>query len=175
MDDPGKKIFLIGFMGSGKSTVGKRLASGLGWSFIDIDREIEKKEGITIPDIFSEKGETFFREIESEMLRSVAGKDNVVISAGGGTPCFGGNMDFMLENGLTVYLKLSPGQLYGRLLRESSQRPLLKDIKKENLLVYIENKLAEREKCYNRAAIIYEKYGGRISELLVLVRNRIKE
>ncbi len=175
MDNPGRKIFLIGFMGSGKSTVGKKLASVLGWSFIDLDEEIEKKEGLKIATIFSEKGETFFRNAESEMLRSVAVRQNIVISTGGGTPCLGDNMDFMLKNGITVYLKLRPGQLHKRLKRASAERPLLKSISGDNLYGYIAGKLAEREKWYNRAAIVFEKYGSDISELLLLVKNRIKE
>jgi shikimate kinase len=175
MDNPGKKIFLIGFMGSGKSTVGKKLAFGLGWSFLDLDTEIEKKEGLNISEIFSKRGEAYFRHAESEMLRTVSEKENIVISTGGGTPCLDDNMDFMIKSGLTIYLKLSHRQLYGRLVRASAKRPLLKNIPKRDLPDYIAIKLTEREKWYNQSAIVFEKSGSNISELLMLVKNRIKE
>ena len=104
-------VYIIGFMGCGKSTAGKKLASVLNWSFIDLDRKIEAHAGMTIPEIFSKHGESFFREVESEVLRSFQTLSEVVISTGGGTPCHGDNMDFMTETGLTLYLKMTPGQL----------------------------------------------------------------
>ena len=90
-----------------RSTAGKKLASLLGWSFIDLDNKIEEHTGKTIPELFSKYGEDYFRNIESEVLRNLKSQTNTVISTGGGTPCYENNMDFMLETGLTIYLKLN--------------------------------------------------------------------
>jgi shikimate kinase len=169
------KIFLIGFMGSGKTTTGKRLAFRLNWSFIDLDQEIELMTGMKIRDIFSEKGEPFFRATESEALHKMESVTNTVISTGGGSPCYGDNMDFMIRNGLTVYLKMTPDQLRSRLVKSSDKRPLLKDVGKEDLLEYIEGKLAEREKWYSRAEITMDGPGTNISALYSLVRKLIRE
>ena len=152
------KVYIIGFMGSGKSTTGMKLASLLGWSFIDLDRKIEEHTGLSIPEIFSHHGEAWFREKESETLRSLRSLKNGVISTGGGTPCFGSNMDYMLETGLTIYLKLTPGQLKSRLSGSSGQRPLIKNLSDEDLLSFIEEKLAIREKWYSRAELYFNGF-----------------
>ena len=169
------KIFLLGFMGSGKSTTGKKLASHLKWTFIDLDEKIENITGMKIRDIFSEKGEAFFRKTESEALQGIASESNVVISTGGGTPCFGDNMDFMLRTGLTVYLRMTPARLKSRLADSSDHRPLLKDIGKEDLEEYIAGKLSEREKWYSRAEIIIDGFNTDFSVLYSSVKKLIKE
>jgi len=169
------KIFLLGFMGSGKSTTGKKLALHLNWSFIDLDEKIEQTTGMEIRDIFSEKGEAFFRKIESDTLKGMASESNAVISTGGGTPCFGDNMDFMLRTGLTVYLRMTPARLKSRLAGTSEHRPLLKDIGKNGLQEYITAKLAEREKWYSRAEIIVDGFKTDFSALYSLVKKLIKE
>jgi len=169
------KIFLIGFMGSGKSTAGRRLASQLNWSFIDLDEKIEKMEGMKIPDIFSLKGEHYFRVLETNALKGLQSETNTVISTGGGTPCFGDNMDFMLSSGLTIYLKMAPASLRRRLARSSEGRPLLKDIDRKGLGGYITAKLAEREKWYSRAEITIDDLNNNSSDLLSLVKNRIRQ
>ena len=127
-------IYLIGFMGSGKSTTGKKLADRLKWSFIDLDERIELETGMKIPDIFSKHGELYFRKVESEILRSLISESKTVISTGGGTPCFADNMKYMLETGLTIYLKMTPGQLNSHLISSSGERPLIKDIGKSELI-----------------------------------------
>jgi len=149
-------LYIIGFMGSGKSTAGKKLASLLGWSFIDLDKRIEEQTGKTIPEVFSQHGEDFFRNIETEVLKSLKSQTNTVISTGGGTPCHGDNMDHMLKTGLTLYLKLTPGQLKSRLSKSTGERPLIKDLSNVGLLRFIEEKLAYRVKWYNRAEIFVE-------------------
>ena len=140
-------------MGSGKTTTGKKLASLLGWSFVDLDKKIEEHTGKSIPELFSQYGEVYFRYIESEVLKKMKSLTNTVISTGGGTPCHDDNMDFMLETGLTLYLKLTPAQLKSRLSETGAERPLLKDIDNGNLLSFIGNKLTLREKYYCRAEI----------------------
>jgi len=167
------KIFLIGFMGSGKSTIGRKLASNLKWSFVDLDEKIEAMEGLNIPAIFSQKGEPFFREIESKALRDLQSEKRLVISTGGGTPCFANNMEFMLESGLTIYLKMTPTSLKRRLVRSTEGRPLLKDIDKRDLEGFIAAKLAEREKWYSMAEILTDVSNGSLSYLLSLIKKRI--
>lgn len=169
------KIFLIGFMGSGKSTAGRKLASQLNWSFIDLDEKIEKMEGMKIPDIFSLKGEPYFRKLETKALKDLKSETDTVISTGGGTPCFSDNMDFMLSSGLTIYLRMTPASLKRRLSRSSEGRPLLKDIDRKGLDRYIAAKLAEREKWYSRAEITIDGLNINSSDLLSIVKNRIRQ
>jgi shikimate kinase len=173
MKAPGSIIYLIGFMGSGKSTVGKKLAAGLEWSFIDLDERIELETGMKISEIFFKKGEPYFREIESSHLHSLVTETNTVVSTGGGTPCFENNMKFMIETGLTIYLKMTAGQLKNRLSGSSGKRPLIKDVSKIELMGYIEEKLAERENWYNRAAIIVDGFNIDNTFLLSLVKKWI--
>lgn len=166
-----KLVYVIGFMGSGKSTAGKRLAASLGWSFIDLDKKIEETAGKTIPQIFAQDGEETFRKTESDVLRSIGNPQGAVVATGGGTPCHGDNMDFMLMNGLTVYLKMTPEQLTHRLLESSAVRPLIKNISDEDLPGYIEKVLTVREKWYNRAEIIVEGLNIDLNRLLALIEN----
>jgi shikimate kinase len=168
------KVYIIGFMGSGKSTTGKKLASAIGWSFIDLDRKIEEESGKSIPELFSQYGEEHFRKVEAEVLKSLKSTDDVVISTGGGTPCYEDNMDYMVETGLTLYLKLTPGQLRSRLYESSTERPLLKDLDYDGLLEFITGKLALREKWYNLSEITVEGMDLDISLLASLVESGLK-
>jgi shikimate kinase len=151
-----KKLYIIGFMGSGKTTTGKKIASLLGWTFTDLDKKIEEKEGKSIAEIFERFGESYFRTVESDVLNGLNQQSCIVISTGGGTPCHGNNMDFMLETGLTLYLKLTPEQLKSRLINSKGERPLLKNLDEEELLLFINKKLSERDIYYNRAEVIIE-------------------
>jgi shikimate kinase len=164
-------IYIIGFMGSGKSTAGKKLAMSLGWAFVDLDRKIEEVAGKTIPLIFSEDGEERFRKLETEVLQNFKSEMNTVVSTGGGTPCHGDNMGFMLATGLTVYLKMTPEQLTSRLLESTGQRPLLKNIPDNKLNGFIGKKLASREKWYNKANIIIDGKNLDINYLSSLIKN----
>ena len=164
-------IYIIGFMGSGKSTAGRRLAMSLGWAFVDLDRKIEEVAGKTIPQIFSDDGEGKFRELETSVLQSLRSEVKTVISTGGGTPCHGDNMDIMLATGLTVYLKMTPVQLTSRLLESTGQRPLLKNIPDDKLNEFISKKLASREKWYNKANVTLEGKNLDINLLTSLIKN----
>ena len=166
-------IYIIGFMGSGKTTAGKKLASLLDWSFIDLDKKIEEHTGKTIPEIFSRNGEKYFRKVETHLLRTLISDSNTIISTGGGAPCYNDNMDFMLENGLTLYLKLTPGELKNRLSESNGKRPLIKDLDKDKLQSFIEKKLADREKCYDRSDLIVEGTDPDINLLFSLVKSRL--
>lgn len=160
-------------MGSGKSTAGKKLAGKLGWSFIDLDKKIEEKAGKTISRIFSSDGEDFFRKIETEVLKSMKSEKETVISTGGGTPCYGDNMDFMLETGVTIYLKMAPARLRKRLAESSHERPLLRDIPDDRLQEFIEKKLAYREKWYNKAMISIDSSKINYTSLQSLVKKHL--
>jgi shikimate kinase len=167
------KVYIIGFMGSGKTTTGMKLAGLLGWPFTDLDKIIEENTGMTIPEIFSNRGESWFREKESETLRNLQTLTNTVISTGGGTPCYEDNMDFMLETGLTIYLKLTPGQLKSRLSNTNIERPLLKNLNNEEMLRFIEEKLSFREKWYSRAELTFNGYDTDLRSIYSQVRERL--
>jgi shikimate kinase len=166
-------IYIIGFMGSGKSTAGKKLASLLNWTFIDLDKNIEEFTGKSIPEIFSQEGESYFRELETRLLRNLKTHSHTIISTGGGTPCHSDNMDFMLDTGLTVYLKLTPGQLKSRLAESKGDRPLIKDLKTTELQPFIEKKLADRRDWYERSELIVEGIDLDVNQLLSLVKSRL--
>jgi len=147
-------IYLIGFMGSGKSTLGKVLARLLQYSFIDLDHYIEKKEGATIAEIFSRYGEGRFRELERLAIHETAQKGSTVVATGGGAPCFFDNMEFMKQQGITVYLKISSKNLTHRLAPARAHRPLLADKSEDELHTFIQQRLNERTPFYQKANII---------------------
>ena len=166
-------LYIIGFMGSGKSTAGKKLASSLGWSFIDLDKKIEEYTGMKIPEIFSVNGEDQFRNTEAEVLRNLSLESDTVVSTGGGTPCFKDNMDFMLETGVTVYLKLTPAQLVSRLLSSNDERPLIKNLAGDDLLKFVEEKLAQRSAWYEKSHLILDGFNPDIGFLKSRVKSHL--
>ena len=149
-------IFLIGFMGSGKSYWANIWAKKYNWNVCDLDEQIQQYFGMDIPVIFEKLGEAKFREIESELLKKIEVNAKQIVSCGGGVPVFFDNMDWMLSNGITIYLKGTPQFLQQRLLNETSKRPLLKDKTPEELLSFIKSKLDERESTYERANFVLE-------------------
>ncbi|HEY0897299.1 MAG TPA: shikimate kinase [Sphingobacteriaceae bacterium] len=144
-------IFLVGFMGSGKTTLGKRLSRLLGYAFVDLDKVIESRAGATIPQYFQQHGEGAFRQLERECLQRGLPSGNAVVATGGGAPCYFDNMDWMNRHGVTVYLMLSPKALASR-LKGSAERPLISGKSGPELVAFIEEKLAERESYYKKAA-----------------------
>ena len=146
-----KRIILIGYMGSGKTTVGKALSKETGMMFYDLDWYIESRMRKTVSQIFAERGEEGFRQIEYNMLHEVAEFEDVIISCGGGTPCFFDNMDYLNQQGDVVYLKATPETLYKHLLMAKVERPLLKDKSAEELVAYITEHLKERAPFYEKA------------------------
>jgi len=165
------KIFLIGFMGSGKTHWARLLSSAYQLSYADLDDVIEKEQQKKIATIFAEKGEPYFREIESKVLRSFLEEQNCIIACGGGTPCYHDNMQWMNENGITVYLKDSPAVLAKRLIKEKSHRPVLMDIADNELENFIAGKLKERESLYNQAKIILEEETLTVQQLADTIFN----
>ncbi len=145
------RIILIGYMGAGKTTVGKALSQSLALPFYDLDWYIEERYRRTIPQIFAENGENGFREIEQKVLHEVAEFENVIISCGGGTPCFFDNMEYMNQQAQTVYLKASPDVLFWHLKMGKVERPLLKGKTEEEMKQYICDSLAARVPFYSQA------------------------
>jgi shikimate kinase len=142
-------LFLIGFMGSGKSTLGKRLAKKIDYEFIDMDELLEQQEGMSVTDIFEQKGEEYFRQKETELIQQFDPEHNKVIATGGGSPCFKQNMEIMNHKGITIYLRMTPAGLVNRLRNATELRPLLKNLTTdEQLLEYISGKLQNRDPYY---------------------------
>jgi shikimate kinase len=148
------KIFLLGFMGSGKSYLGKLWAANNNLAFYDLDKLIEEEERMTIENIFSTKGEDYFREREAAILRNTERYENAIIACGGGTPCFFDNMHWMQKNGVTVFLNQSTDNILLYLINEKSHRPLIASYDRVALKNYIIKKLEERLPFYNRSNII---------------------
>ena len=146
-----RRIILIGYMGSGKTTVGKALSKQTGMMFYDLDWYIESRMRCPVPQLFKERGEEAFRKIEYNMLHEVAEFEDVIISCGGGTPCFFDNIDYMNQQGDVVWLKATPEVLYKHLLMGRGDRPLLKGKSPEELITYITEQLTVREPFYRKA------------------------
>lgn len=146
-------IFLIGFMGSGKTTLGHALARRLHRRrFVDLDEEIEGRVGMSVSSFFAQHGEEAFRRVERDTLRELLMGANLIVGCGGGTPCFFDNMERMKAAGITVYLEASIPVLLRRLLEAQEQRPKLSGLTPEELERYIVDSLAEREPYYSSAA-----------------------
>ena len=156
-------------MGSGKSTVGKRLALRLGYSFLDMDREIQKEAGMNVNRIFAEKGEEEFRRMEHELILKISGMENVVISTGGGVPRFYDNMEIINKNGISIYLQMTPEDLLSRLKGSKYERPLIRGLSTAELADYISEKLREREPYYLKSKHIIDGKDPDVSGIIDLL------
>ncbi len=148
------RIFVIGYMGSGKSTVSHKLAEKLGYLRFDLDELFEQRYKISIRDFFEKYDETLFRKLESRLLKETVLLNKVVISTGGGTPCFYDNMQWMMNYGITVLIEMHPNSLVKRLIESRKIRPLLKNKTQEQLKQYVQNQLRQRNIWYSQAHII---------------------
>lgn len=146
-----RRIIIIGYMGAGKTTVARALARDLGFDFYDLDHYIENRMHCTIKDIFDRKGEEGFRLVERMMLHEVAEFEDVVISSGGGTPCFFDNMDYMCRQADTVYLRATPEVLHAHLKMGHTVRPLLLGKTDEEVKAFVAEHLRQREPVYLQA------------------------
>lgn len=145
------RIYLLGMMGVGKTTLGKQLAKQLHYSFLDLDKAIEQQEGMPVAAIFAQSGETYFREAEQKALFATAKRDHIVIATGGGTPCYYNNMEWMKELGQTIYLRASGAFILSRISAFPDKRPLLKGKTQAELKIFIEELIAARTPYYESA------------------------
>jgi shikimate kinase len=158
------RIILIGFMGSGKSTVGKLLATSLDYQYLDTDTLIEKQEAMSVADIFAKNGEAYFRALESGVVKSLNGYENTVIATGGGMPVFENNMDLLRQAGVTVFLQVGVHTIYDRISKDKT-RPLVTANTEANLKDFIKNKLQDRIPFYKQAQVVVA--AGRNARLVV--------
>ncbi|HPX98669.1 MAG TPA: shikimate kinase [Bacteroidaceae bacterium] len=167
------RVFLMGFMGAGKTTLGKALAIDMGIDFHDLDQYIERRYMMSISSIFAKQGEEEFRRIESRLLREVGELEDVIIACGGSTPLIGDNMDYMLSQGKTVYLRCSQDTLFRRLKAARAKRPLIAEMDDIRLVDYIAAETARREPCYMKAEFICPgdrlESRGQISETVAYI------
>jgi shikimate kinase len=161
------KIFLIGFMGAGKTSKGRALSRKLGIRFADMDQLIEEEEGMSVQDIFSSKGEEWFRNKETEVLHMLGEiEEDMVVSTGGGVPCFNNNLEYINSRGVSIYLRMTADALATRLSGiEKNTRPLLKGKSRDELLEYITLKLNEREPFYLRSKHIIQAEKLKIEDI----------
>ncbi len=170
-----KPIYLLGMPSSGKSTLGRGLARVLNVPFVDMDKRIEAREGATIPELFSLKGEDYFRKVESAVLKSLPTDEGQVISTGGGVPCFFDNMDFILAHGLSIFLDVPPATLLERLLRtRKDDRPLYRKTSPEDLLATLQATYQARLPFYRRAHLVVSGETT-VEQLVEAVRYYLKE
>jgi shikimate kinase len=176
------KIFLIGFMGSGKTHWGRRLSAKLNLPFYDLDSVIAEQEKKSVADIFADKGEEHFRYLEKETLERISGEqESFILSCGGGTPCFFNNIEFMKKSGKVIWLNTSIDMLTQRLHKERQTRPLISDVvTDEDLRRYIVKKLSERRMYYQQADVTVSEETTNLDELIhILLQNqapdRLKE
>lgn len=162
-------IFIVGFMGSGKTTLGKKLAAATGRRFIDLDHEIVTYIDMSIPEYFDRFGEARFRELERDFLKQQK-DNNAIVSTGGGTPCFYDNMQWIVDNGLALYLHHTPQSLWSRLNKSDvNKRPVLKGLNGDELLSFIETKLQERIPYYEQAQIKIDQIRTPIKDIVRLI------
>lgn len=149
-------IFLIGMPSSGKSTLGRQLAKSLGYEFIDLDARIETTEGKKIAEIFALNGEEYFRKVENQQLKKVQKDSKLIIATGGGVPCFYDGMEYIKNNGISIFLDVKPAMLVERMkVSKKNERPLF-DLESKNLLAQITEKYNDRLKFYQQADITIE-------------------
>ena len=136
-------------MGVGKSTIGKKLALQMNVNFIDVDNEIELSEKTTIKEIFKKRGEEYFRKIESTILKRI--EPNSIVACGGGLPCYNDNIKYINKNGVSIYLYADANNIFKRIKKDITNRPLINDMKKKDLKSYIKSKVRERSEIYKKA------------------------
>ncbi|MCX6231465.1 MAG: shikimate kinase [Bacteroidetes bacterium] len=169
------RIILVGFMSSGKTTVGRYLARKANMELIDIDEAFESRYKMSITSFFDLFGEAKFRELEHQILLDSFKHDNCIIATGGGTPCFFDNMNLIKENGISVYLKLHINSIVHRLLHTKKQRPLIKNLNPEELVEYVSKQINYRESFYNQAQFIYHLENKKPNEVYSLLKECLAE
>ncbi len=170
-------IFLIGYMGCGKTTLGEELARQMGLRYIDLDDYIEDRQGMTITDIFKEMSEGHFRELEGDALRNVAAMTDVIVGCGGGTPCHGDNMALMNQSGVTVWLTTSPERITSRLLLpdQKAKRPKVASLPDEAVLSLVEKELEARTPYYAQAQLQFDSTDIETAEATIRTASRLAD
>lgn len=148
------RIYIVGYMGAGKTTAARRLAQRMGWEVVDTDALFEEKYKISVNDFFNKYDEPLYRKLESEVLKATESLDHVVVSTGGGTACFFDNMDWMNQHGLTVFLRISPQAAVDRVIHSRHKRPLVEGKSEEELTEFVNQHYASRLPFYEQARII---------------------
>ncbi len=156
-------IYVIGFMGSGKSTTGRKIASSLRWNFVDTDQLIEKQDGLSVSELFALRGEKYFREAEKKALVKASAGSRTVVACGGGTPCSAENIDIMKKTGVILYLRLPVATLVSRLEKSKNVRPLLQG--ETDMIARVQDLLALRTEWYEQADIIADNQNSTVEEL----------
>jgi len=164
-------IFLIGYMGCGKTTLAKKLASKLKYEWLDTDAFIEKQEGLIIPEIFTRYGEAYFRSLELKLIDSLEATKPMVVSTGGGLPCFSNLMEQLNVKGTTIYLERSPKELFQRLHQGKDKRPLLANKTDDELLHFIEENLEKRNPIYRQSKYILDRDYQTVDRILNLLNH----
>lgn len=168
------RIYLLGYMYSGKSTIGRQLAKRLGYRFMDTDQAIEEKYRLSIPLFFNRYGEQAFRIVEQKMLFGTADLEDTVIALGGGTPCNEENSAFVRQNGCSIYLKMSAEKIIERMIRSRKQRPLLADKSEAERKAHVVAQLAEREAYYSQATLTVDAGTGNAEEIAARIVGQLE-
>ena len=169
-------IVLLGYMGSGKSTVGQVLAKDLGFDFLDLDAYIEQKQQTTISELFDSKGELFFRKVEAEAVKQLSkNSESLVLALGGGTPCYSNTMQFLVNhpNVKTIFLNLSIKNLSKRLINGKAKRPLIANLNDEDISEFIAKHLFERSFYYNQAEIVIQTDSLGVDEIVTIIKAKL--
>ena len=164
------RIYLVGFMGSGKSTLGRAVAQHYEVPFFGTDEEIEKREEMSVYDIFTDKGELYFRELENEILKATTADSKLIVATGGGLPCHDNNMDFILQHGISIYLEWSIAKIITNLRQEVSTRPILAGFAPEHRERNIEALFNQRIPFYEKAALTIEMTGDIEKDTAALIK-----
>jgi shikimate kinase len=163
------RIYLIGYMGCGKSTLGRRLSQHTGLQFVDMDHYIEERNCKTIPRIFAEEGEAEFRNKERKALEELSQFNDIIIATGGGAPCFFDNIDVMNRSGKTIFMNIDPEILADRLLKSKTERPLIKGKSREELVAFIDETLKKRNEFYQQAHIQITRPDIDLNQLMSMI------
>ena len=161
-------IFLVGFMGAGKTTLAKKLAKKLAYTWLDTDQEIEKKEGMKVSEIFEVRGEAYFRALEKQLVDELIPSKNIIIATGGGLPCFNNLMENLNQLGTTIYLERTPKELFQRVKQATNSRPLIAHKTDEELLEYIESTMEKRREIYLQSNIIADRFSQTPEKIIAL-------
>lgn len=161
-------------MGSGKSSTGRKIASCLRWHFADTDKVVEEQEGVTVPELFEQKGEDYFRKAETRALRTVSQRSRTVIACGGGTPCSAENMEIMKSTGVMVYLKLPAGALASRLLKSRTKRPLLRGTGETGMTERVQELLDRRTEWYEQADAVVDGMNDTVEEMTSVIAGLVR-